>query len=417
MEKDMAEGNALKLACIGGGTGLSSLLSGIKKGTKARWNRSEIIDINNLAAIVSVFDDGGSTGRLIEEFDVLPPGDIRKLLYSLSDADESLAELFEYRFSGNGDLGGHTIGNLLLIGLTELNDGSFPKAIQAASELLAVRGRIIPVSLDYTVLCAELADGEVIRGESQIPNRANREPIRRVFLSPRDGEKSNQTLSSDSSECIAHREAVEAITNADAIIIGPGSLYTSIMPNLVLNGIVNAIQSSDAMKIYICNVMTQPGETDGYSVTDHVQAILNHADIPLDHIIVNSQPAPDELTIKYVQKELSELLSRIQSRAEEGFSMLEDNKVRPTDLVLSLTEYISQLSDETRQLADASKVQVFYDAVYDSSQKHVIEADLIGDTVVVENGVELNVIRHDPEKLARTLIELLGTHPKLEEGI
>ena len=414
----MAVKNALKLACIGGGTGLSSLLSGIKRYTSTKRDRSEIIDMNNLAAIVSVFDDGGSTGQLIEEFDVLPPGDIRKLLYSLSDTDESLAELFEYRFSSNGDLGGHTIGNLLLIALTELNGGSFPKAIQAASELLAVRGRIIPVSLDYTALCAELADGEVVSGESHIPNRPNREPIRRVFLSPRDNGKNHQEPSPQPYECVAHHEAVEAIANSDAIIIGPGSLYTSIMPNLAVKGIVDAIQASSTMKIYICNVMTQPGETDGYSVTDHVRAIHDHADVPLDYIVVNSQPAPDELMIKYVQKELSELLARIQSRAEEGFSMLEDNKVRPTDLVLSLTEYISQLSDETRQMADASKVQVLYDPDQDDfNEGHVVEADLIGDTVVIENGVQLNVIRHDPEKLAQALIKVLGNHPKLQEAL
>ena len=415
----MTDKSALKLACIGGGTGLSSLLSGIKKYTSAKRDRSEIIDMNKLAAIVSVFDDGGSTGRLIEEFDVLPPGDTRKLLYSLSDADELLARLFEYRFSSNGDLGGHTVGNLLLIALTELSEGSFPKAIQAASELLAVRGRIIPVSLDYTMLCAELADGEVVSGESQIPNRRNREPIRRVFLAPRDNGKNHQQSLPDTYQCVAHQEAIETIVNADVIIIGPGSLYTSIMPNLVVKGIVDAIQASNAMKIYICNVMTQPGETDGYSVTDHVQAIYDHTDVPLDYIVVNSQPAPDELVKKYVQKELSELLTRIQSRAEEGLSLLEDNKVRPTDLVLSLTNYISQLSDETRQqMADTSKVQVLYDLDRDDFKEgHVVEADLIRDTVVVENGVQLNVIRHDPEKLARTLIKVLSSHPKLQESV
>ncbi|MDE0301359.1 MAG: YvcK family protein [Candidatus Poribacteria bacterium] len=415
----MTDNNALKLACIGGGTGLSSLLSGIKKYTSAKRDQSEIIDINNLAAVVSVFDDGGSTGRLIEEFDVLPPGDTRKLLYSLSDADELLARLFEYRFSSNGDLGGHTVGNLLLIALTELSEGSFPKAIQAASELLAVRGRIIPVSLDYTMLCAELADGEVVSGESQIPNRRNREPIRRVFLAPRENGKAHPHVSPDTYQCVAHREAIETIENADVIIIGPGSLYTSIMPNLVVKGIVDAIQASDAMKIYICNVMTQPGETDGYSVTDHVQAIYDHADVSLDYVVVNSQPAPDELVKKYVQKELSELLTRIQSRAEEGLTLLEDNKVRPTDLVMSLTNYISQISDETReQMADTSKVQVMYDFERDNIEGgHVVEADIIRDTVVIENGVQLNVIRHDPEKLARTLIKVLGDHPKLQETV
>ena len=415
----MTDKSALKLACIGGGTGLSSLLSGIKRYTSAKRDRSEIIDMNKLAAVVSVFDDGGSTGRLIEEFDVLPPGDTRKLLYSLSDADELLARLFEYRFSSNGDLGGHTVGNLLLIALTELSEGSFPKAIQAASELLAVRGRIIPVSLDYTMLCAELADGDVVQGESQIPNRRNREPIRRVFLAPRDNGKTHQHASLDAYQCVAHQEAIETIVNADVIIIGPGSLYTSIMPNLVVKGIVDAIQASDAMKIYICNVMTQPGETDGYSVTDHVRAIYDHADVSLDYIVVNNQPAPDELIKRYVQKELSELLTRIQSRAEEGLSLLEDNKVRPTDLVMSLTNYISQISDETReQMADTTKVQVLYDLERDNFKEgYVVEADLIRDTVVVENGVQLNVIRHDPEKLARTLIKVLGDHRKLQESV
>ena len=152
----------LKLACIGGGSGLSALLSGIKRYADLEIGKDNIIDLDSLAAVVTVSDDGGSSGRLVEEFDMLPPGDIRRLLFTLSDADE-LAGLFEYRFSSNGELGGHTVGNILLTALTELK-GNFPMAIQAASRLLAVRGRIIPVTLDYTVLCAELVDGEIVRG-------------------------------------------------------------------------------------------------------------------------------------------------------------------------------------------------------------------------------------------------------------
>ena len=230
------------------------------------------------------------------------PGDIRRLLFTLSDADE-LAGLFEYRFSSNGELGGHTVGNILLTALTELK-GNFPKAIQAASRLLAVRGRIIPVTLDYTILCAELVDGEIVRGESTIPIRENREPIKRVFFEPRENGKTHHHPTDGSYECQAHKGAIDALLNADVIIIGPGSLYTSIMPNLVIKGIVEAIQQSPAMKIYICNVMTQPGETDGYAVTDHVNAVLDHARIALDYVLVNNQPAPTEIIQEYVRQEI-----------------------------------------------------------------------------------------------------------------
>ena len=209
--------DALKLVCIGGGTGLSSLLSGIKQHTSNRRAGSEIIDIDNLAAIVSVSDDGGSSGRLVEEFDVIPPGDIRQLLVALSNDDGLLAKLFKHRFSSDGDLGGHTVGNLLLIALTELNDGSFPKGIQEASKLLSTRGRIIPVSLDGTTLCAELVGGDIVCGESNIPERSNREPIQHVFLKPRENGKQHHD---EPYECAAHTEALEAIASADAIIIG-----------------------------------------------------------------------------------------------------------------------------------------------------------------------------------------------------
>ena len=409
--------NALKVVCIGGGTGLSSLLSGIKQYTSRTLDGSEIIDMDNLSAIVSVSDDGGSSGRLIQEFDVPPPGDSRKLLIALSDADELLASLFEYRFSTDGELGGHTVGNLLLTALTELNDGNFPKAIQAASKLLAVRGRIIPVSLNYAVLCAELADCDIVRGESKIPQRENREPIKRIFLEPRESDKNHQPADAPY-ECTANQAAVEVIENSDVIIIGPGSLYTSIMPNLVVKGIAEAIQSSEAMKIYICNVMAQPGETDGYSVTDHVQGITNHADLSMDYIVVNNQPAPETLINKYVQKELLEQFTRIRICTEEALSTLKGQPEHVTDSLFNLTKHISQLSDETKQMADPSKVQIFYDPDRDGlADMQVIESDLIRDTVIVENGVQLTVIRHDPEKLVRTLIKVLGNHPKLEEQI
>ncbi len=406
----------LKLACIGGGSGLSALLSGIKRYADLEIGKDNIIDLDSLAAVVTVSDDGGSSGRLVEEFDMLPPGDIRRLLFTLSDADE-LAGLFEYRFSSNGELGGHTVGNILLTALTELK-GNFPMAIQAASRLLAVRGRIIPVTLDYTVLCAELVDGEIIRGESTIPIRENREPIKRVFFEPRENGKTHHATEV-SYECKAHKGATDALLNADVIIIGPGSLYTSIMPNLVIKGIVEAIQQSPAMKIYVCNVMTQPGETDGYAVTDHVNAVLDHAKIALDYVLVNNQPAPTEIIQEYVRQELVAQLTRIRSLSEEGLSMLYGNTTHPMD-VLNLAKHISLLSTETMQVADAAKVQVSYSRERESLDEegiNVIEADLICGMIVTEGGVEMNVIRHDPEKLVRSLVKIFKNHPKLQESV
>ncbi len=408
--------DALKLVCIGGGTGLSSLLSGIKQHTSNRRPGSEIIDMDNLAAIVSVSDDGGSSGRLVEEFDVIPPGDIRQLLVALSNDHGLLARLFGYRFSSDGDLGGHTVGNLLLIALTELNNGSFPKAIQEASKLLSTRGRIIPVSLDGTILCAELTGGDIVCGESNIPERSNREPIQQVFLKPRENGKQHHDKPY---ECAAHTEAVEAIANADAIIIGPGSLYTSIMPNLVIKEIADTIHSSQAMKIYICNVMSQPGETDGYSVTNHVEAILAHAPgISLDYVIVNNQPAPEKIIERYSQKGLLNRLAQIKLNAEKGLSMLEQEQEEVIDFVLNLTEDISQLSNEAKQLAGPANVQIFYDRRRDNlGDTRIVEAELIREVELIDSGESQPVIRHHPEKLARTLVKVLSDHPRLHESV
>lgn len=420
---------SLKIACIGGGSGLSALLSGLKQYADLETAEKKIIDLDSLAAIVTVSDDGGSSGRLVEEFDVLPPGDIRRLLYTLSDADE-IAGLFEYRFSSNGDLDGHTIGNLLLTALTNIQ-GNFPRAIQAASQLLSVRGQIIPVTLESTVLCAELANGEIVRGESTIPIRENREPIKRVFFEQRENGRENDKkdemahhATDENYDCPAHQTAIDALVNADAIIIGPGSLYTSIMPNLVIKGIVDTIQRSNAVKIYVCNVMTQPGETDGYAVTDHVNAILDHAKIPIDYVLVNNQPAPKEIMQGYVRNVLVSQLTRIRSLSDEGLSMLAKDTAQLTK-VLNLAKDISTLSAETVQVADASKVQVSYNRALERLEDEgitVVEADLIRDMVVTEvgtwmGGEQMNVIRHDPEKLVNNLVNIFKNHPKLSEVI
>jgi len=215
-----------KLVCIGGGTGLSTLLRGLREYVTDRMPMYEVIDLDKLSAIVSVADDGGSSGRLIDEFSILPPGDIRNCMVALANESELMTKLFRFRFKSDGSLGGHSLGNILLTALTQMNDGNFPKAIEVASKVLSIRGRILPVSLDSSVLCAELADGTVVEGESAIPKRTNRQPIRRIFLRRRNG--------SEPTPCRAYEEAVKAILQADAIIMGPGSLYTSVMPNLAL---------------------------------------------------------------------------------------------------------------------------------------------------------------------------------------
>jgi len=403
----------LSIVCIGGGTGLSSLLRGINQYTRNEQEGHEVIDMSKLAAIVTVSDDGGSSGRLIDEFDVLPPGDIRNCLVALSSQDKIMTELFEYRFNGNGELGGHTIGNLLLTALTHINEGSFPKAIEDAAQVLAVQGRILPATLDGTILCAELADGEIVRSESHIPKRKNREPIKRVFLEPRMNGKTSTEHNGDFM-CPAHDEAVEAIDEADAIIIGPGSLYTSIMPNLIVKDIGEALKKSSAMKIYVCNAMTEPGETDGYSVSEHIKALLDHADFKLDYAIANNAIAPPEIILQYIKEGLLEQFNRIKTQATEAINTLEGQREYAFESLASLSGELAQLSQNAAQMVDASKVQVLFNPESeDLGEINIVAEDLIYTEQITDRGVQKNVIRHEPYKLTHSLVKLLSEHPEL----
>lgn len=261
-----------RIVVLGGGTGLSVLLRGLKQFT------------TNLTAIVTVADDGGSSGRLREELGILPPGDIRNCLLALADTEPLMARLFAYRFDqGTGPLSGHSFGNLFLAAMTAIT-GDFEEAIRASSKVLAVKGQVLPSTMTDVVLHAEMADGQVISGESEIPKARGR--IRRVFLKPENPQ--------------AQAEALQAIREADAIILGPGSLYTSVIPNLLVKDMAEAIGKSPAPVFYICNVMTQPGETDGYTAADHLQAIIDHGREGLvDYCIVNSEPVREELRKRY----------------------------------------------------------------------------------------------------------------------
>lgn len=261
----------LNLVAIGGGTGLSTLLAGFKRRVGSRDSGDGWIE--NLAAIVTVSDDGGSSGRLREELQMLPPGDIRNCMIALSEDSTLLSQLFKHRFRGDGALGGHSFGNLFLAALTEVT-GDFVEAVRLSSEVLASKGHIYPATISDVRLVAELEDGTVAQGETQITASLSR--VRSLRLEPE--------------QCLPLPEALAAIRNADVITVGPGSLYTSILPNLLVARVASAIGESPATKIFICNLMTQPGETDGFTAQQHLETVRSYApQIHFDFVVVNDQ--------------------------------------------------------------------------------------------------------------------------------
>lgn len=260
-----------KIVAVGGGTGLSMLLKGIKRIT------------NNITAIVTVGDDGGSSGRLREEMGILPPGDIRNCIAALADDDDLVTKLFQYRFKTGEGLEGHSFGNLFLTALTAIT-GDMVRAVKESSNVLSIRGKVLPSTLDDMKLVAELEDGRIIHGESNIPEAKGK--VKRLFTDPED--------------CKPLEDVIKEIKEADLIILGPGSLYTSVIPNLLIKEISQEIAASNAHKIYVCNIMTQPGETDGYSVSSHIDAIINHAGSKniMEAVLVNDF-LPENLAEKY----------------------------------------------------------------------------------------------------------------------
>lgn len=273
--------HGLKLVSIGGGTGLSTLLAGLKLLVGA--SGSEGVWLDTLSAIVTVSDDGGSSGRLREELQMLPPGDIRNCMVALSEDSTLISRLFRYRFRGDGELGGHSFGNLFLAALTEVT-GDFVEAVRLSSEVLASKGRIYPATINDVRLVAELEDGTEVKGETQIT--ASQAAIARLRLEPE--------------HCLPLPEALAAIRAADAITVGPGSLYTSLLPNLLVARVADAIGSARAVKIFICNLMTQPGETDGYTARQHLEAVKKYApQIHFDYVIANNRPISPEQAALY----------------------------------------------------------------------------------------------------------------------
>lgn len=303
-----------KIAVVGGGTGLSVLLTGLKQFT------------SNISAIVTVADDGGSSGRIREEFDILPPGDIRNCLVALADAPALMRDLFQFRFDTSSQLCGHSFGNLFITVMTRLT-GDFEKAIKETSKVLALRGQVIPSTLDKVVLAAKHKDGSVTLGENNIPK--THRSIEKVYLSP---DKPQATP-----------DAIKAIKEAQIVVLGPGSLYTSIIPNLLIKEITEAIVASDAVKVYVCNAMTQPGETDGYSASEHIRSLISHSHPKvIDYCVVNTAEMPKDILRRYAEqgsylvvndrRKIEEMGYRI---VEDDFSIIEDALIRHDHLKLA----------------------------------------------------------------------------------
>ncbi|MFH0763993.1 MAG: YvcK family protein [Candidatus Omnitrophota bacterium] len=317
-----------KIVVIGGGTGLSTLLHGLKEYT------------SNITAIVTVADDGGSSGRLRKEFDVLPPGDIRNCLVALADAEPLVGKLFQFRFEEGTEFAGHNFGNIFITALSKVT-GDFDAAIKESSKVLAIRGRVLPSTLDKVSLVAEHADGSETAGESQIPKASS--PIKKIRLRPVN--------------CRPTDEAVDAIRRADLIALGPGSLYTSIMPNLLVGRIYQEIINSKAIKVYVCNVMTQKGESDDYKASDHLKAIIGHtAPGLINYCIVNTARIKEDMLDKY--------------KAEDSYPVVPD------------TENLKRMKCK------------------------VIEAHIINTQ---------GYVRHDPDKLAKMLVDLVTSLKKARD--
>lgn len=308
-----------KVVAIGGGTGLSTMLRGLKEWTA------------NITAIVTVADDGGSSGRLREELGVLPPGDVRNTLVALADTESLMEQLFQYRFPGGNGLKGHSFGNLFIAAMTDIT-GDFEKAVRESSKVLAVRGRVLPSTLDSVTLHAEYEDGGTAAGESHIPQPGRR--IRRVYLEPADARPLE--------------DALRALREAEIIVLGPGSLYTSVLPNLLVPGVAEAIRESRALRVYVCNVMTQPGETDGYRASDHVRALLDHVGPGIvDYALLHRGRVQPALEEKYRRTGQTPVIADVKNVRALGVVPVTRFLVSQTELVRHdaalLTEAIAQL--------------------------------------------------------------------------
>jgi len=315
-----------KMVVIGGGTGLFTLLSGLKEYTK------------DITAIVSIADDGGSSGILRDELGFLPVGDIRSCLIALAESKKLMYNFFNYRFE-KGSLAGHSVGNMLIAALTHINNGDFLKTVEQFSSILAIRGKVLPATLEKITLFARLVDGHVIKGQAEIDGYKkyshiidlnklkNRARISEVFIKPM---------------ATALPDAIKAIREANVIVLGPGSLYTSIIPNLLIKGIPEALKESKAKKVYVCNIMTQMGETDKFSASDHLNVLEGYMGTGvLTHIIINDGTAPEKLLEKY-RKEYQELITPNLDSTRK-LKVIKENFIKSSQLVRHDSEKLARI--------------------------------------------------------------------------
>jgi uncharacterized cofD-like protein len=299
MDRKRREADLPHIVVIGGGTGLSVMLRGLKE---------KPLDIT---AIVTVADDGGSSGILRSEMQMPPPGDIRNVLTALADVEPLLDKMLQYRFTAGNGLAGHSLGNLILAAMNDIT-GDFVTAVREMSRVFAVRGRVLPATDHAIVLKALMEDGSIVEGESKIPKAGGK--IKRVFIEPKDVSPLD--------------EAIAAIQEADAILVGPGSLYTSIIPNLLVPRIASEIVQADAVKIFVCNVMTQPGETDDYTVSDHLTAIRDHVgDDLFDYVIVNNGEIPPQVQARYAEQGAKVVHLDLDEVTKKGYRVIADRLV------------------------------------------------------------------------------------------
>lgn len=303
VQRKLTRGPAITV--VGGGTGLSTLLRGMKYIS------------NNCTAVVTSADDGGSSGRLRRELGIIPPGDLRNCLTALADREPLMERLMQYRFQGDSPLAGHCFGNLFIAAMAEA-EGGMEEGLEATSQILKVRGKVIPSTLEDIQLQAEMNDGSIVKGESEIPKARKR--IRKMMLMPQ--------------QATASKSAVKAILDADVLIFGPGSLYTSVIPNLLVEGIRDAVIRSNAVKIYICNVMTQPGETDYYGAYEHVRALIDHVGVQfLDFAIVNDQEISSEQLLQYNAEGSVPVAPDIEKIRSLGITVVPARLVSKNDMV------------------------------------------------------------------------------------
>lgn len=313
------ENNETKVVVIGGGTGLSTMLRGLKQYT------------SHITAIVTVGDDGGGSGKLREDLGMLPPGDIRNCILALADTEPLMEDLLQYRFT-EGSLKGQCFGNLFLAAMAGISE-NFEDAVQKMSSVLAVKGKVLPVTLDDMKLVAELENGEIIEGESKIPSEVivRKTRIKKIAIKPIDAKPLE--------------EAIKAINNADVIIMGPGSLYTSIIPNLLVKGIPEAICKSPAKKVYISNVMTQPGETDGFKVSNHLKVLMDYGVAGnIDYVIANNGIIPPDIKEKYARENAELVVLDYENISNLNVNVIE------ADLIKITKRYVKHNAEKLAEL-------------------------------------------------------------------